>query len=323
MSTVVATPSARAWTRPVPFGWYSAGYSSEFGAGAVEPRRYVGLDLVVWREEDGTPHVMEAYCPHLGAHLAVGGCVRGGNVVCPFHEWEFDGNGANTRIPYADDPETGRVRTNAKARLRNFPTVERNGMVVFWYHPDPDQEPLWEIPELEITQGGNYDEAYEFEVGTAWQEIAENAVDGAHFQYVHGTQNPGQVVEADFSGPVRSQRVAVNYNTKVGPLEGWQRSDSYGPGFGTVQFHIFGDAFLITSNTPIEADRTHVRFAWTYGDDDISRRTGVKFAEEVRRQFLQDIPIWENKRFVADPALAPMEKPITQFRTWASQFYVD
>ena len=61
-------------------------------------------------------------------------------------------------------------------------------------------------------------------VETAWQEIAENAVDGAHFQYVHGTESPGTVAFADFSGLIRHQKVDVNYNTKYGPIEGWQES---------------------------------------------------------------------------------------------------
>ena len=305
----------RSWHLPVPFGWYSAGYSTEFADGEVSSRRYVGRDLVVWREADGTPHVMDAYCPHLGAHLAAGGCVDGDRIVCPFHHWAYDGTGANVDIPYAE-------RTNAKARVRSFPTLERNHMVMFWYHPDPAVEPLWEVPELEVVGDREFDAMDEIVVGTAWQEIAENAVDGAHFQFVHGTTAPGTIAYAEFSGLTRHQKVDVNYNTKYGPIEGWQESFTYGPGFGMVHFHIVGDAYLITSNTPIEADRTHVRFAWTYGDDEASRMTGSKFAEEVKRQFRQDVPIWEHKRFVPDPALAPSEKAITQFRKWAAQFYV-
>jgi hypothetical protein len=45
------------------------------------------------------------------------------------------------RIPYSD-------RTNAKARVRAYPTVDVNGFVMFWYHPDPAQPPLWDIPNL-------------------------------------------------------------------------------------------------------------------------------------------------------------------------------
>ena len=36
----------------------------------------------------------------------------------------------------------------------------------------------------------------------------------------------------------------------------------------------------------------------------------------------QDIPIWEHKRYQPNPALAPSEKPITEFRRWFAQFYV-
>jgi hypothetical protein len=43
----------------------------------------------------------------------------------------------------------------------------------------------------------------------------------------------------------------------------------------------------------------------------------------VSRQFDQDIPIWENKVFVPAPALAPSERPVTEFRRWASQFYAE
>lgn len=311
-----AAPSETPWPFPVAFGWYSAGYSNEFAPGRVETRRYVERDLVVWREVDGTPHVMDAHCPHMGAHLGVGGCVRNGDIVCPFHGWSFDGTGKNVDIPYAD-------KTNRRATVRSFPTVERNGMVLFWYHPDPKVAPVWEIPELEIIADGHFEVKDEFTVETAWQEIAENAVDGAHFQFVHGTTSPGQIAFTDVSKPVRHQKVNVAYNTKNGPIEGWQESWSYGPGIGMVQFHIFGDAFLITSNTPIERQRMHVRFAWAFAPDAISRMTGVKFAEEVRKQFIEDIPIWENKVFLAKPALAPSEKALLQLRKWASQFYAD
>ena len=173
---------------------------------------------------------MDAYCPHLGAHLGKGGCVEDGRIVCAFHGWAFDADGVNVDIPYAD-------RTNKKARVRAFPTVERNGMVMFWYHPDADVKPAWEIPELLTDLGGAFASHDQWTVGTAWQEIAENAVDGAHFQYVHGTAQPGEVVFADFSGLVRHQKVAVRYNTKNGPFEGWQETKTYGPGFGITHFH--------------------------------------------------------------------------------------
>lgn len=56
----------------------------------------------VFRAEDGAVGVLDAYCPHLGANLAVGGTVSNGCLQCPFHKWEFDTSGQCTKIPYLE-----------------------------------------------------------------------------------------------------------------------------------------------------------------------------------------------------------------------------
>ena len=39
----------------------------------VKAVRLLGQDLVLFRAQSGEPRVLDAYCPHLGAHLALGG----------------------------------------------------------------------------------------------------------------------------------------------------------------------------------------------------------------------------------------------------------
>src|SRR4029077_10902210 len=56
---------------PVPNVWFIVATAGGLSPGGVRPLRYFGEDIVVFRTEDGTPHVVDAYCPHLGAHLAV------------------------------------------------------------------------------------------------------------------------------------------------------------------------------------------------------------------------------------------------------------
>ena len=46
--------------------------------GAVVPVDALGLNLAVFRGESGKVFVTSAYCPHLGANVAIGGRVRGG-----------------------------------------------------------------------------------------------------------------------------------------------------------------------------------------------------------------------------------------------------
>lgn len=63
---------------------------------------HTGEQFAVFRGLDGNVYVLDAYCPHLGANLAIGGRVVGSCIECPFHGWMFSGkDGSCTKIPYA------------------------------------------------------------------------------------------------------------------------------------------------------------------------------------------------------------------------------
>lgn len=66
----------------------------------------LGEQVAVFRAQTGKAHVVDAYCPHLGANLAVGGRVLGDCIECPFHGWKFQGSdGKCVQIPYAEKGE--------------------------------------------------------------------------------------------------------------------------------------------------------------------------------------------------------------------------
>ncbi|MCB1004552.1 MAG: Rieske 2Fe-2S domain-containing protein, partial [Acidimicrobiales bacterium] len=62
---------------PIPYSWYQVAWSDELPVGGVRPLYYFATDLVLWRDDDGTAHLQDAICPHLGAHLGHGGHVEG------------------------------------------------------------------------------------------------------------------------------------------------------------------------------------------------------------------------------------------------------
>ena len=95
----------------------------------------------------------------------------------------------------------------------------------------------------------------------------------------------------------------------------------YGAGTSVTRFELFGKINLLSTTTPVDDGHCTIRMDFFHGGDDLSASIAEPFAKEVQRQFEQDVPIWENKRFVEVPALAPNEKPITEFRAWAAQFY--
>ena len=63
---------------------------------------FLGEHSAVYRSQSGKVTIMDAYCPHMGANLAVGGRVRGECLECPFHGWVFDSDGKCIEIPYAE-----------------------------------------------------------------------------------------------------------------------------------------------------------------------------------------------------------------------------
>jgi nitrite reductase/ring-hydroxylating ferredoxin subunit len=301
---------------PVPYGWFSLGRLDELPTPEVSPLGAFGQELVLWRDCDRQYHLADAWCPHLGAHLGHGGRVEEDCLVCPFHEWSYDATGHNVAIPYANRP-------NRKARLRTYATSQRNGHLLAWYHPDPDVEPMWEVPEA-LPEEPVECRRFDRQVRTGWQEIAENSVDMSHFRSVHGMSQVGEVGDLQIEGPYRRVRSSQSFHTPRGEFEGQIESNSYGPGMGVVHFTLVGTVTLISATTPIERDLVDVRFTMYHKTgDEMAAKIGLAFSAEVERQFDQDIPIWEHKRFQPSPALAPSEKPITEFRKWAKQFYID
>ena len=71
---------------PIPIGWSAVLFSDELATGAVVPIHAFGVDLVAFRSEDGEVAVLDAYCPHMGAHLGHGGVVEGDRLVFDFTE---------------------------------------------------------------------------------------------------------------------------------------------------------------------------------------------------------------------------------------------
>ncbi len=75
-----------------PNGWFRVIDSDELKPGDVKQVTVAGRVLAVYRGLNNEQvYVLDAYCPHLGANLAVGGKVKGDCIECPFHQWQFNG----------------------------------------------------------------------------------------------------------------------------------------------------------------------------------------------------------------------------------------
>jgi len=161
--------------------WYPAEWSDQVTDAPVRVRM-LGQDFVVFRDSVGTAHCLSNTCIHRGGSLA-GGKLAGDCVQCPYHGWEFDGDGVCRRIPSLGPA----ARVPARARVDAYPTQERYGIVFAFLGdlPEESRPPLMEIPEF--GQPGWRVTTQDRRSGDEYRRQVENALDPAHNEFVHPT----------------------------------------------------------------------------------------------------------------------------------------
>ena len=293
----------------VPFSWYQVENSDDLAPGELRSLRAFGRDLVLFRGEDGVAGLLDAYCPHLGAHLAQGGEVVGSALECPFHGWRWRADGACAHIPYAK-------RIPAEARATSYPVCERFGMIFGWFHPR-GEAPLFDLPEIPEWESSGWCSRWQqrtIELATHPQEIAENGPDWRHLEKVHAMQ----MSEEDFIFEPEGYGYRWYLGGQVNAGESTLQGANYGVGLSTFRQGGVHDAIVLTTVTPIEVDRLIFRLSM------LSRAPEEELAAHFDYHWAfaePDFKIWEHKIHRARPLLCEEDGPIARFRGWAAQFY--
>lgn len=132
-----------------PNGWFRVLDSHELAVGDVKYISVLGEHLAVFRGTDGVAYIVNAYCPHLGANLAVGGQVVGNCLQCPFHGWLYRGeDGKCVEVPYSE-------KIPDFAKTKAWPCVEKNCNIYIWYHAE-EIEPTWMPDDIAEIENGTW-----------------------------------------------------------------------------------------------------------------------------------------------------------------------
>jgi phenylpropionate dioxygenase-like ring-hydroxylating dioxygenase large terminal subunit len=314
----ISRESERFPMTPFPRGWYHVAYTDELARREVKTLRYFGRELVLARTARGEAMLTEPYCPHLGAHLGHGGKVRGEALVCPFHGWEFGGDGRCTKIPYD-------TRIPAKAKLETWHVREHDGAIYAWFDRHGG-EPTHEPPRLPLPGGRpfrRFTKKRGWVVRTHIQEITENGLDSAHFETVHklGLPKHSESSSPD-DHPFEMRQV---YDAPYFGLSAKLTVRLHEPGVHHTVTEL-GDAgaLVLSTLTPVDAEHVHHRFSFVAMPSKIpllGRLLTEFMMREAARQYEQDIPIWENKKYLDRPVLCQGDGDIHKVRQWFRRFY--
>lgn len=315
-----------------PTGWFQIGWSSTVPPGGVVPLRYFGHDLVAWRDEGGTVHVLDRYCQHLGASLAHGGCVTADGIRCGFHGWTWDADGRNVSIPYADRPNRAR-------RVRPWPVVDRNEVLFLW-HDAHGREPYFDVPDFtrdisEHVVGLRFEPA--LPDGTSHfpalsvhpQYVVENAVDPHHFRFVHGTPTSPVIL--------REEVTDSTWHTVAGFGRRWADGvDRPDDRRNTITIHWVGVGFaynfeqtpdgwrvILIATTPVDDETTEMFGTyWLEARQDAGTVDRERRLDTIKQALPQDLKIWNHQTYLDRPGLAKSEASgFTKLRRWTKRFY--
>ena len=331
--------------------WYPIIRSEDLATDKPEKVKVLGVNLVVFRDEEGNAAVLSDTCVHRGGSLGgawsagpavprmVNGC-----VVCPYHGWEFDSDGVCQNIPsigYGKKPP-------ARAKVDAYPVQEKYGIVFAFLGDLPEEErpPLLEVEEYD-DPNWRANSVLVLEIDYYYERSIENALDPAHNEFVHPThgftamnRDTYHVREYDvedhlqgwgmwfmhrFDAPPLKKENWGDTRTESGDL--WAGSGTYGP--NTVITHInpspemgFRQYFF---EQPVDETRTRIFFLNMRNFMLDPKHDGPIHArnKEIAKQ---DIDIMEHVYPTQTPVsntkevLMPADKAIVAYREWLEKF---
>ncbi len=305
--------------------WYIAMPSKDLGK---KPKviELFGQSLVAWRDKLGHPVIMEQYCSHMGASLAIGkvvdDCIR-----CPYHHWRYDSSGQCVSIPEVEHiPPTARQST--------YVTAERYGYIWVWYGTQTPLFPIPEFPAAEAQKHNYMPLRYAYETNTTVRRIVENAFDYYHVPTLHEQKNSGSVqvtlLDDPNLGPHRQQLISPE--GWFGALEEFSIHQPFG--FNAQSLTLWVDAWpgghLVTAlgdgkekviallwTTPIAERKTVAHLLAMVkktGNFLLDIPTHIIFGWQSKISTGQDVSIWNSEEPDAGGAYVKLDRATLKFR---------
>jgi phenylpropionate dioxygenase-like ring-hydroxylating dioxygenase large terminal subunit len=333
--------------------WFSPLRSSEVVAGQVTPFTFLGHELVAFRDGAGQVVVLDAQCPHFGAHRGFGGRVVDGCLRCPFHGLHFDGNGVCVKGDYVRE-------ARSLSHVRSTPwTVHETAASIFIWHGAHRDRPDRPLPFARPDFFAGWSEPVT-NAGRALRPTniffpSENVIDIQHFYAVHRWElqtierYPSEDEDGSFRA-VMKMRWRAGAQSRVALVRRLGRlysSDFHfdirilSPGMAVAISTLAPEQgslqiMTIILMTPLSETDCAIRVVAsvkrtidTKLNAFVRRLLGAGIEEALSRIFLAvstkdfdgDANIWTHRRFLSNPKPLPDDGPIVAYRKWGERFW--
>lgn len=158
--------------------WHPVASASQLEQEPVIPVELLGEQLALFRDNSGTLGLLARACGHRQTSLAYGMPEESG-LRCAYHGWVWDAEGNCIEQPSEPDDSTFWQKVTTTA----YPVQELGGLVFGYLGPPP--APL--LPRYNVLVWNHSNrETNGTVVPCNWLQVAENLMDPAHIENLHG-----------------------------------------------------------------------------------------------------------------------------------------
>ena len=272
----------------VPVSWFHLCTSEKLNRGPVTVN-LDGASFVGYRTQTGRLAVLSGRCSHLGAQLGRG-TIKGEQLVCPLHGWEYGPEGKCEKIP-------GEAAIPGFARQCSYPVEERGGNVFFFNR----QRARFALPFFEEQSPDQLLAAKPFELiaEVPWYFVGANGFDVQHFRMAHDRTLIG-APEVTSPAPF-ARRIVATFEVAGDSYQDWLIRRIAGPQV-TMSVTVWGGSLILVraqfarttsfgmfNVLPLDSERTRGRvIVWVKRSRNALKRALFdSLNAAIRRLFIQ------------------------------------
>lgn len=333
--------------------WAGVGFGKDVpNPGDAKPIAFLGVPLLLIRDQDGTIGVFQNTCRHRGMILVAEPTNVRGTIRCPYHSWCYGLNGALRATPHVGGPGQN-IHTDIKRdelgllRLRSYVWhdtifVNVDGQADDFAVVHADLMARWGAFDQPIHHGGP-DSSFQLAVQTNWKLAVENYCESYHLPWVHPSLNTYSRLEDHYNievpGAYSGQGTLVYRQLKsedgrafpdyASLTEKWDEGAEYVAVYPNVLMGVHRDHFFSIVLEPIDHENTveHIELYYTQdpspddGLDDLRQQNAALwktvFSEDIfvveGMQKGRKGPLFDGGKF--SPA---MDGPTHMFHHWVA-----
>ena len=342
--------------------WASIGFIEDLPErNFVFPVDFMGIPLLITRDDNDDIRVFHNVCSHRGMHLADKPCRTNGLVRCPYHSWTYQLDGKLRGTPHVGgfgvheheefDKAASNLRSIRSTTWLGCIFINLSGAAVdFKTYIEPltrQFDELCSIDERERFTAGSDNCRTQLTVKSNWKLAVENYLESYHLPTVHPELNRISPLQEHFSleyfdqgagqGSMNYTRLSLD-DQKLPTLNGWpqdlETKALYPTLYPNTLIGLHADHLFIMMLQPTADNETveHVRISYV-GSEGLDR----KFAKHHQQMlhnwsevFGEDIFAVERMQKgrsspgYAGGKFAPeMDEPTVHFHRWVAQCLLD